>query len=127
MARMAESMLRALGGGEVTLLLPISEAADTASQRLGLAPESLEQVPCAPVVVRSLSRQQERTPGYELLFPASLVLTVSQVRGISTAEVLFTVTRGVLCGNMRLRVHSAAAECFAGKPYLYRVTCTASA
>lgn len=124
MARMAESMLRALGGGEVKLLLPISEAADSASQRLGLAPESLEPVPCAPVVARSLSRQREQAPGYELIFPASVVLPLAQAHGASAAESLFAAARGVLCGNTRLRVQSVAAEYFAGEAYLYRVTCT---
>lgn len=120
-ARMAESMLRLCGGCEVHLLLPSPEPDVPSARRLGLATGSIEEVACSPVVTRTLPTEDGRAR-CELLFPATTMLPLAELRGFAGPQALLRAAHGVVCGNRRLQIESVSVECYAGVSYLYRVT-----
>ncbi len=114
LARAAEAMLRALGGQTVTVLFPI--AAD--ANELGLGATAAEEVPFAPVVVRSLPPDDAGRARRELLFSATAL--AARTDGIS-GEALLQSALGVRHHGRLLRIARVTPEFFAGSPYLYRV------
>jgi hypothetical protein len=124
MARMAEAMLRTLGGCEVRLLLALPQETGAELQRLALSSVDAEEVSCSPVVVRTLSLGETEPTHYEVLFSAAAILALAETRGVADPDSLFTTARGLMCGDKRLRIDKVTSEAFAGTPYLYRITAT---
>ncbi len=118
MARAAEAMLQALGGGEVQVLLPAVAAADANARQLGLAAPQAEAVAFAPVVVRALDSEGRR---FELLFSAAALERAAEARQLGSGEALLASAVGVDAAGRRLRIERVAAESFAGSAYLFRV------
>ena len=52
--RAADAMLRALGGEEIALILPVPGEASGTSYELGLSDNGVQQYPLSPVIVRDL-------------------------------------------------------------------------
>jgi hypothetical protein len=122
LGRAAEAMLRALGGGEVRLRLPLNlAAAEPQRAALGLDGPAVEEVALAPVVVRAVTAAGEAR--FELLLPATRLQALAAERGLK-AEALLQRALGFVQGDRLLRVAHFTAETFAGLPYLYRVTAT---
>jgi hypothetical protein len=122
MARAAEAMLRALGGCEVRLLLPMPVLQEETAQQLGLAAAAIAEVEFRPVVVRNVrAAGGEKHAQYELLFSADTVKAGVAEQQAGSAEDLFAAACGVMVGEKRLRIVNVMAEYFAGSPYMYRV------
>jgi hypothetical protein len=134
-ARTAAAMLRALGGGEVRLLLPVPYNTDATLQELGLATTGLEEVPVGPVVVRNLwqgttslpaqgqrwSAAPNRAAQYELVISAEAVRAAAEARQIESGTELLNEARGIMNGAQRLSVMTITTDYCGGVPYLYRV------
>ncbi len=118
LARAAEAMLRALGGGEVVLRCPAAAAANETNRELGLEAPVTEDLTVAPVLVRL--KANAGTARMELLFPPAVLASYLADRR-QPAEQFFSSLIGVLHQDRLLHVESMAAETFAGTPYLYRV------
>ena len=109
-AQATEAMLRSLGGGEITLLLPLKlDAADMSG--------ALEEVPVAPAVLRSVNDGH-----FELLLGAKTADLIAEVRGFASADELFQAVVGFERGEALLRIASVSSDSFAGEVYLYRLT-----
>ncbi len=119
MARAAEAMLQALGGGEVQVRLPAVVAAEANARELGLAETQAEAVTFAPVVVRAADNEGRK---FELLFSAGALERVAEERQLGSAEALLASAVGVGVAGKRLRIRCVAAEYFAGAAYLVRVS-----
>ena len=112
-ARATEAMLRSLGGGEITMLLPMNlDAADSAG--------TLEEVPVAPAVLRSIGADR-----FELLLGAKTAALIAEIRGFESADALFHGVVGIENGDDLLRVAAVSVDSFAGEPYLYRLSLVA--
>ncbi len=119
LARAAEAMLRALGGGEVLLRCPTAPAADETNRELGLEAPVSDDFAVSPVLVRVARISDPQS--FEFLFaPASLTSYLADRR--QTAEEFFSSLIGVLHQGRLLHVESMTTDTFAGAAYLYRVT-----
>ena len=121
LARAAEAMLRALGGGDVVIRCPVAPAGNAANAELGIEGPVTEDLSITPAVARSsVARASDSGLRFEFLFaPASLARYLDD-RGES-AEDFFAGALGIVHGQKLLHVESMTAESFAGTPYLYRV------
>lgn len=119
LSRVAEAMLRSLGGAEVTLRCPTAVPKDPQARQLGLDAPAVEDISISPAIVRRNGSDFEL-----LLAPSSLALYI-QDRG-QTAQQFFGSVHAVLHGQHELRVRSFADDRFAGEVYLYRITLTSN-
>jgi hypothetical protein len=115
LAQAAESMLRAMGGGEAIFRLPISLQADNPTQQeLGLQPALTDDVPVSPVIVRT------GTKTFELLVSPKSLEAQLLLRA-QTAEQFFDAITAVQVQGQNLRIQSYSSEVFAERVYLYRI------
>jgi hypothetical protein len=120
--RAADAMLHALGGNEVSMLLPLVTMPNDPSAQLGLADPGVEEVVFSPVVVRTLVTP---TTGprrrLEFLLSGATVAAELTSRNVASAEVLFDGALGLLYDNDLFHIENVTTEYFAGTAYLYRV------
>ena len=120
--RAADAMLRALGGGEIALILPMPGDVSGTSYELGLSDHGVQQYPLSPVIVRDLP-----TPAcgpaqrLEFLLSVSAVANAVQAEGAASAQALFDVALGIRYQGVLYHIESTTADYFAGTAYLYRV------
>jgi hypothetical protein len=123
LARAAEAMLRALGGGEVVLRCPTAPAANETNRELGLEAPVGDDLALSPVLARSVARVSDSCARYEFLFaPASLTACLADRR--QSAADFFSSLLGVVHQGRLLHVESMTTDTFAGAAYLYRVVAT---
>jgi len=120
--RAAHALLRALGPGEVILVLPVPAQQDNAD--LGLAAPVVEQVSLAPAVVRALGSETAARTQMEVLLAASTVNAHAESRNFDPPGTMFEAALGMLHGGKLFRIERVAWDSFAGTPYLYRVALT---
>jgi hypothetical protein len=120
--RAADAMLRALGGAEISVMLPAVNLADDTSAQLGMADPGVEQVPLSPVVARSLPTENNGPRRrLEFLVPASAAADAATARNMASGQALFDGCLGVLYQGELFHVEGVTTEYFAGTAYLYRV------
>jgi hypothetical protein len=116
LARAAESLLRTMGGEEVTFRAPVPQEADNPTQQeLGLQAPLTEDVAVSPVIMRALAN------GFELLVSPKSLQSVLLLRA-QTAEQFFNVTASVEAQGRTFHIQSYSTETFAGRVYLYRIS-----
>lgn len=136
-ARGAAAMLRALGGRQVQVLLPVPFQTDATQQQLGLAPAGLQAVALGPVVARNLWEATQppqtqdgslrapsvtnRAEQYELLIAAEAVRAAAATWQITSGEALLLQARGIVHGGRTLNVLTVTTDYCGGEPYLYRI------
>ena len=121
--RAADAMLRALGGSEISVLLPAVNIADDTSAQLGIADPGVEQVPLSPVVARSLPTENNGPRRrLEFLIPASSTSEAATAHNLPSGQALLDGCLGLLYQSELFHVEGVVTEYFAGTAYLYRVT-----
>ena len=121
--RAADAMLRALGGDDVSLVLPLPASSSDISSQIGLSDPGVQQVRLAPVVVRTLPAPASGpAQRLELLVSVSAVASAVEEQGLTSREALFDAALGIEYQGTLFRVESTSSDYFAGVPYLYRVT-----
>jgi len=129
MSRAAHALLRALGPGEVILVLPVPTEQDNSDPfalgtDLGLASPVVEQVPLAPAVVRDLRSPTSTRTQLEVMVAASTAAAHAETRNFDPPDAMFDAALGILHAGKLLRIERVAWDSFAGRPYLYRITLT---
>ena len=121
--RAADAMLRALGGDQVSLVLPLSGQSGGSNAELGLDDPGVQQVVIWPVVVRALS-VPETGPRrrLEFLLSASAVANTVEGAGFPSADELFNSALAIQYQADLFHIESTSTERFAGVAYLYRIT-----
>ncbi len=123
MARVAESMLRALGGTAVTVRLPQSVALQNAD--LGLASPVTEDVVLTPAVLRTVpAAKGEVGLRVELVVSAASVAEEAASRNLDSPDELLDRAIGIVHNDKLLRVRSVDIHAFADDPAFYRITAT---
>lgn len=117
--RMADSLLRSLGGAAVSLRLPANVANAGTNGELGLSAPIFQDVALCPVVVRDLSTAKQQR--VELLISGLAIAKQVELQVADSADSLFASALGFVHGDDLLQIESVAADQFAGTPYLYRV------
>jgi hypothetical protein len=121
--RMADALLRSMGGRVVLLRLPTPAQAGADGEQLGLATPSYEDVPLSPAVFRRVRAgiEEGKVDRYELLVSASSVQAQVGLLQLASADAIFAMAVGVYVdGELMLIEAAAEAEMF-GQPYLYRL------
>ena len=95
--RMADALLRSLGGTAVALRFPVTAASADAEQ-LGLSAPVFEDVALSPAVFRRLHAQVGKDGGavYELLISATAVNAQMALLGLSSVAELFAAGLGIV-------------------------------
>ncbi len=125
-ARIADSLLRSLGGRQVLLHIPAPAMNGDLGEQLGLAQPAFQDVQLGPVAFRRLrsktgSAQKPADTEYELMVSASAVAALVGSLSYQAADVLFAQTAAVLVDDNVMNITwVASAEAF-GSVYLYRL------
>jgi len=120
--RAADALLRALGGDQIALVLPMPTETGSNSTQLGLTDPGIQQLPISPVVVRTLPAPNTGPRvRLEFLMSASAVANAVDEEGADSAQALFDLALGIQYQADLFHIESVSTEYFAGTAYLYRV------
>jgi len=121
--RAADSLLKALGGDTVSLILPGSSTASDAGGMLGLADPGVQEVLISPVVARHLATGNlGPRRRIEFTLPASGITAQLSELGMGTADDLFAAALGLKYGSDLFHIETVVPENFAGTACFYVVT-----
>jgi hypothetical protein len=120
--RAADALLRALGGDQIGLALPLPTETGSDSAQLGLTDPGAQMLTISPVVVRTLPAPSTGPRvRVEFLISASAVANAVDEEGADSAQALFDLALGVQHQTDLFHIESVSTEYFAGTAYLYRV------
>ena len=123
LVRAANAMLTALGGDQVSLLLPATAMARDAAGQLGLVDPGVKEVIISPVVARNLpTGNQGPARRIEVTLPASAIEVQLPTLGLGSAEKLFGASLGLMYDGDLFHIEVVVTENFAGTAYFYVVT-----
>ncbi len=123
LVRAANAMLTALGGDQVSLLLPATAMASDAAGQLGLVDPGVKEVIISPVVARNLpTGNQGPARRIEFTLPASAIEVQLPSLGLGSAETLFGAALGMMYDGDLFHIEVVVTENFAGTAYFYVVT-----
>lgn len=123
LVRAANAMLTALGGDQVTLLLPATAIASDAAGLLGLVDPGVQGIIIGPVVVRTLPvGNMGPRRRLEFTLPGSAVLAQLPVLGLGTGEEFFSAALGLMYDTDIFHIEAVVTENFAGTAYFYVLT-----
>jgi hypothetical protein len=124
--RMADALLRTLGGRTVLLHIPAPAVPGDIGEQLGLAQPQFQDMKLGPAVLRKVrpkiaTAETERPAEYELLLSASAVERALGSLAYDSADVLFALASGVNVGGELLQITSATGVEAFGRVSLYRL------
>jgi hypothetical protein len=123
LVRAANAMLMALGGDQVSLLLPGTSTASDAAGQLGLVDPGVQEVIIAPVVARNLpTGNLGPARRIEFTLPASAIELQLPSLGMGSASDLFNAAMGLIYDGNLFHIEVVVTENFAGTAYFYVVT-----
>ena len=120
LVRAMNTMVRALGGGPVTLRVP-SGAVAGLERELGITAPALEDLEVGPVVVRKLVEKAGRAR-VEVIVSTSSLAPLLAARGEDSAYLLLKSAESLMYEGRVFRVTEVGAESFGGVEYMYRMT-----
>jgi hypothetical protein len=121
--RVADVLLRALGGRSVKLRIPAPAVPADITEQLGIATPLFQDLALAPVVFRKARATvaQDKPAKWELLVSATAIEAVVGSLAYASASLLFAQAFGVLVDAELLEIFSATEEQAFGCPYVYRL------
>jgi hypothetical protein len=123
LVRAANAMLMALGGDDVSLLLPATATAGDAAGMLGLVDPGVQQVVITPVVAHNVpTGNLGPRRRIEFTLPASAIEVQLPTLGMGSAEDLFNASLGLIYDGDLYHIEAFITENFAGTAYFYVVT-----
>ena len=123
LVRAANAMLTALGGDQVSLLLPATAMASDSAGPLGLVDPGVQEVVVAPVVALNVpTGNLGPTRRIEFTLPASAIEMQLPTLGMGSADDLFDAALGLMYDGDLFHIEVVVTENFAGTAYFYVVT-----
>ncbi len=123
LVRAANAMLTALGGDQVSLLLPATATASDPAGQLGLVDPGVQYVIVSPVVTKNLpTGNSGPSRRIEFTLPASALEAQLPTLGMGSVQNLFDGALGLQYDGDLFHIEAVAAENFAGTAYFYVVT-----
>lgn len=123
LVRAANALLSALGGDQVSLLLPATATASDAAGQLGLVDPGIQSVMVAPVVARVLPTENlGPVRKIEFTLPAAAIDVQLPTLGIASADSLFDAVLGLVYDGDLFHIENVVTENFAGTAYFYVLT-----
>jgi hypothetical protein len=120
--RMADALLRSLGGSVAMLRMPVA-ATSAIGEQLGAPTAGFADVPLSPAAFRKVrvTVTDGNQAKYELLISASAVETQVSELGLTSAEVLFAMGLGITVGKEFFVIEGVSFTSAAGLACVYRV------
>jgi len=124
--RIADTLMRGVGGRSVLLHLPAPAIPGDPGEQLGLATPQFQEVALAPALFRRVraktgTADKPDEDSYELMVSASAVQRAAGTLGFDAADLMFAQADGATVdGTLYGIAWVATAEAF-GSPYLYRL------
>jgi hypothetical protein len=116
-------MLMALGGDQVSLLLPGTATASDPAGQLGLVDPGVQDIIITPVVTNNVpTGSMGPSRRIEFTLPASAIEAQLPALGMASAEDLFAAALGLQYDGDLFHIEAVATENFAGTAYFYVVT-----
>jgi hypothetical protein len=130
--RMADALLRSLGGRTVLLHIPGPAVPGDIGEQLGLAQPQFQDMKLGPAVLRRVrpkiaTAETERPAEYELLLSASAVENALGSLVYQSADVLFGLACGVNVDGELMQITSATSVEGFGRTIIYRLSLRAPA
>jgi len=123
LVRAANAMLTALGGDQVSLLLPATSMASDAAGQLGLVDPGVQQVMISPVVACNLpTGNLGPRRKIEFTLAGSAIEAQLSTLGMGSADDLFNAALGLIYEGDLFHIEAVVTENFAGTAYFYVVT-----
>ncbi len=123
LVRAANALLTALGGDQVSLLLPATAMASDAAGQLGLVDPGVQDVIITPVVAQNLpTGSMGPARRIEFTLPASALAVQLPTLGMGSVEDLFSAVMGLVYDGDLFHIETVVSENFAGTAYFYVVT-----
>ena len=124
LVRAVNALMRAVGGGTVTLCTPMVSTGGT-QRELGISGSTYQEQPVTPAVVRQLKEADGRQQ-IEVLISASVLDATLPEVGIGDGWAFLRSVEQVVYGDLVFSVTDVSADRFGGRAYLYHVTAVAS-
>ena len=123
LVRAANAMLMALGGDQVSLLLPASAMASDPAGQLGLVDPGVQEVIVTPVVACNVpTGNLGPSRRVEFTLAASALEVQLPTLGMGSVEDLFNAAMGLIYDGDLFHISAVVTENFAGTAYFYVVT-----
>lgn len=122
-ARFADSILRLMGGSQVTLRVSDASSGDVNSQ-LGLEPCPAEDLQLSPAAIRSLDATSDGRRRIEVILGACALRSIAKTYGVVDIAAWLLNMQGVLQGGAVMRIDSVKVDEYRGKDCLYYLTAT---
>jgi len=122
-ARMADTLLRSLGGCAVMLRVPCTAMASLDAEQLGMGEMLLEEVELGPAVYRKVlpTRADGKGVRAELLVSATRVMEIVGTLAYASPSALFAQAADVMVNGTPMQIVGATSSEAFGQPYLYRL------
>ncbi len=121
--RVADALLRSLGGGSVSIRLPgvTTDASDAA--QIGLSGPSFQDLPLSPSIFRRarVVMHEGEASKFEMLVSASAIEQQVSVLNLASADSLFQMALGMLVGDKLFLIEAVSSPEVFGQVYLYRI------
>lgn len=120
--RLADALLRSLGGSVVSLRMP-GPGTGADSEQIGLASGSFVDLPLGPAVIRKTRDkiQEGAANTCEVLLSASAVAAQVSQLNLDSADALFAMATGVVIGTKLYLMEAVASTEAFGQAYVYRI------
>jgi hypothetical protein len=121
--RVADVLLRAMGGRCVKLRMPAPAVPADVTEQLGIAMPLFQDLTLTPAVFRKARAIVTLSNGakWELIVSASAIENLLGSLAYASASLLFAQAFGVLVDDELLEIISATSEQVFGRPYVYRL------
>ena len=120
--RAAESLLHAIGGTEIQLVVSGAAASDEDSRELGLMASESRQFSISPAVVNWLTTKPGERARAEVTMAAASLEDAMEAAGMSSGKDLLESALTIMIGEQRLRIAAVQVGAAGGTDYLYTVT-----
>ncbi len=120
--RAAESLLHAIGGTEIQLVVSGAAASDEDSRELGLMAGESRQFSISPAVVNWLTTKPGERARAEVTMAAASLEDAMEAAGMSSGKDLLESALTIMIGEQRLRIAAVQVGAAGGTDYLYTVT-----
>lgn len=121
--RVADALLRSLGGGAVTIRLPGGSIDASDAAQIGLSSPSFQDLPLAPSIFRRarVVMNEGQPSKFEVLVSASAILQQVSQLNLDSADSLFGMALGMSVGTKFFLIEAVSSPEVFGQVYLYRI------
>ena len=119
--RLANALLQALGGQQVTIRVTDASTGDTGSQ-LGLEPPPAEDLQISPAVVSALPPAADGGKRVEVMLSATAIAPIAKAHQVEDIATWLLTAQGVVQHGQLMRIDTVIVDRFFGSDCFYRIT-----